>query len=286
MPAAQGFGFCMIPIVFSHGNSFPSGTYRVLLNELERRGCAVSAVERFGHDPRFPVTNNWPHLVEQLAAFAQAQVQASGGPVYLVGHSLGGILSVMTAAMHPELARGVLMVDSPLVSGWRATTVGAIKGTRIMESFSPARVSRVRRNRWASTDEAFEHFRKKKAFARWDPQVLRDYVTYGLYDEGDQRVLAFDRAVESDIYNTMPHHLGRLLRQHPLRCPAAFIGARGSSELRQVGLELAKRVTQGRVSMVDGSHLFPMENPRMAAAAIEAQLLNLESLARPPAQGR
>lgn len=275
----------MTQIVFSHGNSFPSGTYSVLFDHLRQRGFDVSAVDRFGHDPRFPVTNNWPHLVEQLAEFAAEQVRASGGPVYLVGHSLGGILSVMAAAMHPELAHGVLMIDSPLISGWRATTVGVAKRTQVVGSVSPGRVSRLRRNSWASTDEAYEHFHKKKAFARWDPQVLRDYVTYGLYDEGDQRVLAFDRAVESDIYNTMPHHLGRLLRQHPLRCPAAFIGARGSSELRQVGLELAKRVTQGRVSMVDGSHLFPMENPRMAAAAIEAQLLNLESLARPPAQG-
>ena len=62
----------MPPIVFSHGNSFPSGTYNVLFGHLRQRGFDISAVERFGHDPRFPVTNNWPHLVEQLAEFAQA----------------------------------------------------------------------------------------------------------------------------------------------------------------------------------------------------------------------
>ena len=106
-------------------------------------------------------------------------------------------------------------------------------------------------------------------------------MTHGLYDQGDQRVLAFDRAVESDIYNTMPHHLGSLLRRHPLRCPAAFIGARGSAELRQVGTALVQRVTQGRMTMVDGSHLFPMEKPLVAAAAIEAALLNLDALAGP-----
>ena len=181
----------MTQIVFSHGNSFPSGTYSVLFDHLRQRGFDVSAVDRFGHDPRFPVTNNWPNLVEQLAEFAAERVRASGGPVYLVGHSLGGILSVMAAAMHPELARGVLMVDSPLISGWRATTVGVAKRTQMVGSVSPGRVSRLRRNSWASTDEAYEHFHKKKAFARWDPQVLRDYVTHGLYDEEDRRVLAF-----------------------------------------------------------------------------------------------
>ena len=268
----------MNKIVFSHGNSFPSGTYSVLFDHLRQRGFDVSAVDRFGHDPRFPVTNNWPNLVEQLAEFAAEQVRTSGGPVYLVGHSLGGILSVMTAAMHPELARGVLMVDSPLISGWRATTVGMAKRTQVVGSVSPGRVSRLRRNSWASTEEAFEHFHKKKAFARWDPQVLRDYVTHGLYDEEDRRVLAFDRAVETAIYNTMPNHLGSLLRKHPLRCPAAFIGGRASVEMRQAGMGLTERVTQGRMMMLDGTHLFPMEKPLVTAAAVEAALRNLASI--------
>jgi hypothetical protein len=32
-------------------------------------------------------------------------------------------------------------------------------------------------------------------------------------------------------------------------------------------------VTEGRVTMMDGSHLFPMEKPLPTAAAIEAALL-------------
>ena len=262
----------MIPIVFSHGNSFPSGTYNVLFEHLRQRGFEVSAVERFGHDPQYPVTSNWPHLVQQLADFASQQVQASQEPVYLVGHSLGGILSVMAAAQHPQLVRGVLMLDSPLISGWRATTVGVAKRTQIVGAVSPGRVSRQRRMSWASTEEALEHFRKKKAFARWDPQVLRDYVTYGLHDEGGRRVLGFDRAVETAIYNTLPHNLDSLLRKNPLRCPAAFIGGLASVEMRQVGMALTQRVTGGRTMMLDGTHLFPMEKPLATAVAIEAAL--------------
>lgn len=270
----------MTSLVFSHGNSFPAGTYSVLFERLRARGLDVSAVERFGHDPRYPVTSNWPHLVQQLADFTAQRVQEVGGPVYLVGHSLGGILSVMTAALHPELARGVVMLDSPLVSGWRATTVGMAKRTQVVGSVSPGRVSRQRRMSWASTQEALEHFGKKKAFARWQPQVLQDYVTHGLRDEDGRRVLAFDRAVETDIYNTVPHNLVSLLRKHPLRCPAMFIGGRASVEMRQVGTALMQRVTGGRIMMLDGSHLFPMEQPQTTAAAIETALLNMAYLER------
>ena len=266
-------------IVFSHGNSFPSGTYSVSFEHLRARGFEVSAVDRFGHDPRFPVTDNWPHLVEQLAEFAAERVRTSGGPVYLVGHSLGGILSVMAASRHPELARGVLMLDSPLISGWRATTVGVAKRTQVVSAVSPGRVSRQRRMSWASTDEALEHFLKKEVFTRWDPQVLHDYVTHGLHDKDGRRVLGFDRAVETAIYNTLPHNLDRLLRRHPLRCPTAFIGGLDSVEMRQVGMALTRRITGGRIMMLDGSHLFPMEQPLATAAAIEAALLNLSSIA-------
>ena len=120
--------------------------------------------------------------------------------------------------------------------------------------------------------------RKKKAFARWDPEVLKDYVEHGLQDQDGKRVLAFDRAVETAIYNTLPHNLGRLLAAHPLQCPAAFIGGRDSEEMKQVGMTMTLRVTQGRTMMLDGSHLFPMEQPLATAAAIEAALLNLAGL--------
>ena len=38
--------------------NFPAGTYRVLFELLRARGFSVSAVERFGHDARYPVSNN------------------------------------------------------------------------------------------------------------------------------------------------------------------------------------------------------------------------------------
>ena len=268
----------MAHIVFSHANSFPASTYRVLFQYLRERGLEVSAVERYGHDPHYPVTNNWPHLVQQLADFAAREQQRTGQTAFLVGHSLGGFLSVMAAARHPELARGVVLIDSPLIGGWRASALGVAKQTQVVGSVSPGRVSRARRNSWDSTEEAYEHFRRKKAFAHWDPRVLRDYVTHGLRDHEGKRVLAFDRAVETAIYNTLPHNLGALLRAHPLRCPAAFIGGRHSVEMRQVGMAMTQRITQGRVMMLDGSHLFPMERPQATAAAIEAALLNLQSI--------
>jgi len=262
-------------IIFSHANSLPAGTYCVLFAELRRRGFRVKAVEKFGHDERYPVSNNWPHLTQQLADFAAAEMQKTGEPAFLVGHSLGGFLSLMAAARHPELACGVLLIDSPILGGWRATGVGVAKRTQLIGAVSPGAVSRQRRNSWPGVEAAIEHLRHKKAFAQWDPQVLRDYVEHGMHDEDGKRVLSFTREVETAIYNTIPDNLERLLKRHPLKCPAAFLGGLHSVEMQQVGMAMTEKVTRGRISMLDGSHLFPMEQPVATAAAIEASLLNL-----------
>ncbi|HET8744987.1 MAG TPA: alpha/beta hydrolase [Ramlibacter sp.] len=262
----------MALIVFSHANSFPASTYNVLFRELRSRGFTVKAVEKFGHDAAYPVTNNWPHLIQQLHDFAEREVAKAGKPAYLVGHSLGGFLSILCAARHPQLARGVLLLDSPLVGGWKSHALRAVKSTPLVGSLTPGAVSRKRRNRWPSREAALEHFRHKKAFAGWDAQVLADYIGHGTQDEGGERVLAFDRDVETAIYDTLPDNLERVLRRHPLRCPAAFIGGLQSVEIGQVGLAMTQRVTAGRLTMMDGSHLFPMEKPVATAAAIEAAL--------------
>lgn len=267
----------MPPIVFTHANSFPAATYSVLFASLRTRGFTVEAIDQLGHDPQYPVSNNWPHLVQQLADFAAQAVARHGQPVFLVGHSLGGFLSLMTAARHPELACGVLLLDAPIVGGWRATTLGAFKRAKIVEVVSPGKISRTRRQHWPDQAAALAHFQGKKAFARWDPQVLQDYIALGTRDEDGQRVLSFDRAVETAIYNSFPHNFEGLLRRHPLQSPVAFIGGTHSAEMRQIGMALTDKITKGRTMMLDGSHLFPMEKPLATAAAIEAALRNISA---------
>ena len=293
-------------VVFSHGNSFPASTYSVLFQSLRSRGFQVSAIEKFGHDPRYPVTSNWPGLVQQLADFGSAQIQQSGQPgdqpVFLVGHSLGGFLSLMCAASHPVLGgqriKGVVMLDSPLLGGWRAQALSVAKRAQLVGSVSPGTVSRKRRQQWLGREEVLAHFRSKKPFARWDEQVLRDYIEHGTHEldlsnttPGEdgapqgQRLLSFDRDVETAIYNTLPHNLERLLRAHALQCPASFIGGRQSGEEKKVGMALTEKITQGRIMMLDGSHLFSMEKPPATAAAIEAAIRNMAGVklaAKPP----
>lgn len=257
-------------LVFAHANGFGAGTYRVLFEHWQAAGYRVRSLARLGHNPHYPVTSNWRHLRDELIAFIEAQ--NAGGPVFLVGHSLGGMLSLLVACKRPDLARGLVMLDSPVITGWRAHSVQVFKRTGLIGRVSPGKVSKGRRHVWPDRPAVHAHFASKPVFARWDPRVLEDYVATG-FDEAEGEVrLGFRREIETQIYNTLPHHLGGLVRRHPPRCPVAFIAGTQSAEIRQGGIIGAKRLAGDRFVWFEGSHLYPMERPDDTACQVRKLL--------------
>jgi pimeloyl-ACP methyl ester carboxylesterase len=254
---------------FCHGNSFPSGTYRQLLDAL-RTHYEVRQTDMVGHDPRYPVDDNWSNLVDELIG----QLEAHGRPAILVGHSLGGMLSTMAAARRPDLVRCVVMLDSPVVAGWRALAWRFVKLIGKGGRFSPGRFSERRRNVWPSRQAAYEHFISKDIFAAWAPGVLDDYLEVGLKPHPDGVQLRFDRGVETAIYNSLPHHLGDLIKRG-FPVPVGFIGATRSEELRQAGLSSTRKLVGANFVMTEGSHLYPMEHPARAAQLTHEMIVRL-----------
>jgi pimeloyl-ACP methyl ester carboxylesterase len=150
---------------------------RQLFEAWREAGNRVLAVEKFGHDARYPVTSNWPHLRSQLLAFIEHE---AGAPVFLVGHSMGGYLNVLAALRRPELVRGLVLLDSPLLGGLAGQVMRLGKATGAIRRFSPGHVSQRRRQHWPDAEAAYAHFAAKPAFARWAPGVLRDYIASGV----------------------------------------------------------------------------------------------------------
>jgi pimeloyl-ACP methyl ester carboxylesterase len=244
---------------FSHGNGFPAATYRQFFDHL-RTDFDVRAVDMHGHDPAFPVSDGWPGLVDELIA----RLESYGEPTILVGHSLGGMLSMMAAKQRPELVRCVVMLDSPVVAGWRALLWRLAKLQGWGDRFSPARASVRRRMLWPSAAAAHRHFATKPMFAAWAPGVLADYLQAGLEPHAEGVRLRFSREIETEIYRGLPHHLGPVMSQ-PYPVPIGFIGGTGSVELRQAGRDATRALVGRNYTEIDGGHLFPMESPRLAA---------------------
>ena len=258
-------------IIFSHANGFPAGTYELLFDVWRAASWRVLALPKIGHDPRFPVTPHWPHLRDELIDFVTTQ--APGESVHLVGHSLGGYLSLMAAMKRPAIVRSVVMVESPVVGGWRSHSVAVLKQLGLAKRLSPGRVSSQRRHQWPSVHAALDHFAAKPVFARWDPQVLRDYIRCGTEPDPGASAsgavrLVFQREVETRIYDTLPYRLGILAQRHKTRVPVSFIAATRSREARQAGLSATKALVGPRLIWLEGSHLVPMEQPLATATAV------------------
>jgi len=255
-------------IVFAHANGFGAGTYELLFDAWRAAGYTVQAPARLGHDPRFPVASNWRGLRDELLAFIDAEVPAP--PVWLIGHSLGGLLCLLAASRRPELVRGLVILDSPVITGWRAHSVHMLKKSGLMARVSPGKVARRRRHHWSDRAAVLRHFAGKPVFARWDTRVLADYVASGFEDlEGGGGVeLGFRREIETRIYDTLPHDIGLRLKKHPLQCPAAAILGTQSAEMRQGGTAGIRALVGERLVWIEGTHLYPMEKPEATAQAV------------------
>ena len=254
---------------FSHGNSFPAGTYRQFFDHL-RVDYDVRAVDMHGHDPAYPVTDGWPGLVAELIA----QLEAYGEPAILVGHSLGGMLSLMAARRRPELVRCVVMLDSPVVAGWRAWLWRFVKAVGQGDRFSPAKASVRRRELWPDRDAAHKHFASKPMFAAWAPGVLADYLEHGLAPHPEGLRLRFSRDIETAIYRALPHHMGAVLNE-AFPVPAGFIAGTTSVEMGLAGQGATKRLVGPNFVQIEGGHLFPMESPQLAARLTREMVASL-----------
>ncbi len=253
---------------FSHANGFPALAYGAMLGELAR-ACRVGWIDAIGSDPRYPVTDGWPHLVEQLVSVIEREYR--GEPVFGVGHSLGGYLTFMAAASRPDLFRAIVMLDAPVIGAVPGRFLAASKRLGVVDRITPAAMSRERRSVWASAEEAKAHFRSRSLFQNFSDECLDDYVRHGLVARRGGLRLLIEPALEAAIYRTIPHDMRRHLGT--LRTPAAFLGGARSDVVKRVGLAAMR----GKFVLrrVPGGHLFPLEHPRETAAAIVDLLTKL-----------
>ena len=100
------------PLVLLHGITDSARTYEPLAAEISAR-FKVHALDFRGHG-----ASDKPDALYDTDAYADDVRhfirEVVGGPVLLVGHSLGGAVSVQVAATAPGLVSGLVLEDPPL----------------------------------------------------------------------------------------------------------------------------------------------------------------------------
>jgi pimeloyl-ACP methyl ester carboxylesterase len=250
-------------IHFAHANGFPAGTYSKLFSLLAA-DFEIGYLPRHGHNPKFPVTDNWKFLRDELREEIEKRYTEK---IIGVGHSLGGVLHFLVAVENPALYRQIILLDAPIISRFSSHSLRIIKLTRLIDRVTPSQMTRGRRNLWQSKREVFEHFKKKPKFDAFDEDVLRDYVEHGIVQTETGFELFFSPAIEAKIYRTIPHHLPSF--RGKLKVPTVYIGGNHSKEGELARLSFMKKHFPIDFYQIDGSHLFPFENPKLTAEMIK-----------------
>ncbi|MDF1678282.1 MAG: alpha/beta hydrolase [Legionellaceae bacterium] len=253
----------MKPVLhFAHGNGFPSPCYKQLLTLLEAVfDCCY--IDKIGHTDTFPVEDNWQNLVDEVLESIRTQ---SKEPVIAVGHSLGGVLSILAALKRPELFRAVILLDSPILSHFRARAVQLSKKMGWIDRVTPAHRTRTRRTHWKTREAALQYFKRRDLFKRFDDACLSDYIDYGMTHDTTGYTLRFDVEIEYQIYRALPHTFTSYPKQ--LKVPAMLLYG---SESNVIYPGDRRRMLQGygiQSLKTQGTHMFPFEYPRETAALI------------------
>lgn len=249
------------PIFFAHANGFPSATYGKLFAALAP-DYRVLHLQQHGHDPAFPVDDNWNNLVDELIH----HLRQGDERVWGVGHSLGGVLHYHAALRCPELYRGVVMLDSPILTLADRMVIRAAKRFGFIDRITPAGRTQGRREAFADLAEARAYFAGKTLFRRFDPECLDAYVEHGLQPVEQGLRLRFDAATEISIYRSVPHIAPGKPRQ--LAVPLAMVRGRHSRVVMPHHARAVRRMPRAEYHQLPGGHMFPLERPQDTAALL------------------
>jgi pimeloyl-ACP methyl ester carboxylesterase len=243
-------------IHFSHANGFPALTYRAIFSLLEDQ-FIVRYIETLGHNPVYPVTDNWSLLVNELVDNLD---EANLGKVIGIGHSLGGVLTLFAAIQRPDLFKAIILLDTPIFAPPKAKMIQWLKKIDKISWITPGgRRAKERRAHWSSFPEAVEYFRSRPVFKNFTEECLHDFITYGTKRDKDGMQLIFDPRIEAAIYHTMPHNYKDY--QQKLKVPCVAIIGQDSDIFHQMDFKNMKKNFNIDFKKVRGGHLFPFEFP-------------------------
>lgn len=250
-------------IHFAHANGFPAKTYSKLFSFLED-DYEINYLARHAHNPKFPVTDGWERLRDELRDEIKNRYQQ---PIIGIGHSLGGILHFLVAVENPELYQQIILLDAPIISRLSSFGIKFLKLIKQMDKSPLVKTTRFRRAVWQNKAEAFEHFKRKEKFEKFDEDVLRDYIEHGTIEIENGVELIFNPRIEAKIYQTLPHNLPKL--RGKLNVPAAYIGGTHSREAKMARISFMRKHFPFDFRFIEGSHLFPLEKPVETAEIIK-----------------
>lgn len=221
--------------------------FRVVAVDLSGHGDS-------GHRPHYDI-ETWTD--EVMAATAVAGVD---GPPVVVGHSMGGFVTIATAARHGDRVAGAVICDSPVTEP--DPEVGAF---RLKEAFGRPRV-------YPTVEEALAHFRTVPAQERYLDYVMDHVGRRSLQPVDGGWGWKFDRAIFEQFAGSMRGIALPYLSE--VRCRLALLRSENGLVTEDIGASMYERM--GRVTPVieipEAGHHAMLDEPLILLTALRSLL--------------
>lgn len=184
-----------------------------------------------------------------------------------LGHSCGGAALLLAEEERPGTFSGLYCYE-PIVPPPPDPATSA--------AYNPMAVAaRRRRSTFEDRQTAFDNYSAKAPLAAIDPEVLWDYVEYGLIDTPDGTVtLKCRREVEAAVYENAYSH-GAYDRLGLIHIPVT-VASGGDTEATTgyMALAAAAKLGQGPGEILAGlGHFGPLQDPTRVAASVLSALV-------------
>ncbi|MBX2848981.1 MAG: alpha/beta hydrolase [Acidiferrobacterales bacterium] len=254
---------------FSPANGIPAASYQSFFCQFEQN-FNISAMDSRGAwsesgvpDESLTLQNYADDLIEAL------QIKFDQ-PVIGVGHSLGGMVTILAAIKRPELFSKVILIDPASTPTVLADAIFKCLPKTVHETLFPfIKGSLQRRRIWDSREQFINKYRNHRTFRRFTNQALKDYAQYGLKRCSDNKFeLVFSPDWEAFNFRKVRFLWDSLI---DLKHPTLFLKAEHRSlynektfnrQNRRLGKNVAALMLTGT------SHLMTHEQPKLLGATI------------------
>lgn len=263
------------PIHFLHGNGFCGLTLAPLASHMTSPDQPLYFSDLPGHGKTpGPGIQNQPdwNLMADLAADSIAAI--SNVPVVGVGHSMGGVVTLLAAARHPQLFQRIVLLDPVLFGREVILYQRLMRKTGLWQRSALVKAVSARKAQWPNESAMREDLRKKSLYRHWESESLDAFVKYATCPISHPETaieLLCQPAWEAAIFGSYPRGLWKAVRQVKVRVD--IITATDSYPFIRPAVKRAVALNNNiHHHVFDGGHCFPMENTVAAAAMISRML--------------
>ena len=232
---------------WSHVAPLFADDYRIVALDLSGHGDSGARAE-YGAE-------RWAEEILAVAASADM-----AGPPIVIGHSMGGYVTIATAALHPDAVAGAIVLDSP-VERPDPEVAEAEHGTAFRNPKS-----------YPDLDAAIAHFRTVPEQDHYEPYVLRHVAEHSLRRTDDGWTWKFDKAV----FAQRRVDAAELLSQ--VRCRVAVFRSEHGLLTADIGAYMYEQLGHNApvIEIPDAGHHMMLDQPLPLVTGLRAILADWE----------